>query len=120
MEREFSRYGLPRSGACSCRKTGEAVLLQFLARRGLRMPEPVSLASSYPIPGIACCVAAIAHVRWDSGPVVRHILRWVAAVSRGQQDRKQTVTLAGGIGTICPVSIPRPAAARSVLRSGLS
>ena len=46
----------------------------------------------------------VAHIRWDSAPVVRRILRWVANVARGKEDRDRVYTKAEFIegGTIKP------------------
>ena len=84
-----------------------AATQQFLAARGIRVPKQVSLICTDPDPTFAWCVPTIAHIRWDSGPVVRHVVRWVASVSRGQQDRKQTITPAEFVpgGTIGPAPV---------------
>jgi DNA-binding LacI/PurR family transcriptional regulator len=68
--------------------------LQFLGRRGLRVPEDVSLVCLDPDPGFAWCHPEVAHVRWDSRPVVRRVVRWAANVSHGKEDRRQTLTKA--------------------------
>lgn len=33
-------------------------------------------------------------MRWDSAPVARRIVRWVAAVRKGRADRNQIISLA--------------------------
>jgi len=86
----------------------EAVLFtaaqQFLARRRIRVPEDVSLISTDPDPNYAWCVPSIAHMRWDSRPVARHIVRWAANVSRGREDVKQSFVAAEYVpgGTVGP------------------
>lgn len=64
---------------------------QFLARRGIRVPEQVSLFSLDPDPAYAWCVPVISHVRWDYRPVVRRVLRWVDNVAHGRVDKRQTL-----------------------------
>lgn len=77
---------------------------QFLSRRGLRVPEDVSLIATDPHPDFHWCRPSIAHITWDSGPLVRRIARWAASVSRGRQDRRQTLTPATFVagGTVGP------------------
>jgi DNA-binding LacI/PurR family transcriptional regulator len=79
--------------------------LQFLGRRGLRVPEDVSLICTDADPAFAWCEPTIAHIRWDSRPVVQRIVRWAANVSNGRDDRRQTLTKAEFVegGTIGPV-----------------
>jgi DNA-binding LacI/PurR family transcriptional regulator len=67
---------------------------QFLAERGLRVPEDVSLVCTDADPVFDWCRKSIAHIRWDSGPVLRRILRWVEHVSRGKEDLRHTLTSA--------------------------
>lgn len=68
------------------------------------MPEDVSLIGTDPDPNFAWCVPSIAHIRWDSRPVVRHIVRWAANVGRGRVDRKQSFIAAEYVpgGTVGP------------------
>lgn len=80
--------------------------LQFCASRGLRVPQDVSLVCTDADPSFDWCQPSVAHIRWDSGPVVRRILRWARNVSRGRQDLRQTFTTAEFVpgGTIGPVA----------------
>jgi DNA-binding LacI/PurR family transcriptional regulator len=82
---------------------------QFLARRGLRVPEDVSLVATDPHPDFHWCRPSIAHITWESGPLVRRIARWAAHVSRGREDRRQTLTPASfvGGGTVGPAAKER-------------
>jgi DNA-binding LacI/PurR family transcriptional regulator len=77
---------------------------QFLARVGLGVPEDVSLVCSDSDSTFAWCEPSIAHITWDSRPVVRRIVRWVANVSRGREDVRQNFGPAEFIpgGTIGP------------------
>jgi DNA-binding LacI/PurR family transcriptional regulator len=63
---------------------------QHLARRGILAPDHVSLVCADPDPSFAWSDPPIAHIRWDSRPVVRYIVRWAAKVSRGRSDRRKS------------------------------
>ncbi len=78
---------------------------QFLARRRIQVPEQVSLICTDFDPAFLWYQPTAAHIRWDSGPVIRRIVRWAAAVSRGGQDLRQTLTKAEFVpgGTVGPV-----------------
>ena len=78
--------------------------MQFCARHGLRVPEDVSLVCCDSSPHFAWCKPPVSHIRWDSRPVVRRIVRWAANISRGIDDRRQSQTSAEFIegGTIGP------------------
>lgn len=79
--------------------------LQFLARRGLRVPEDVSLVCTDASPDFAWCQPSVAHIHWDSRPVVRRVVRWADNVGRGRHDLRQTLTPAVFVpgGTITAV-----------------
>lgn len=81
-----------------------AAAQQFLAGSGLRVPQQVSLICTDADPIFEWCLPTIAHIRWDSAPVVRRIVRWAAAVSRGRKDLTQTLTPAEFVagGTVGP------------------
>lgn len=80
--------------------------LQYLAGRGIRVPEGVSMICTDPDPSFEWCEPSIAHISWDARLVVRRIVRWAAAVSRGKRDLRQTLVEAEFVegGTIGPVS----------------
>ncbi len=75
---------------------------QFLANRGIRVPEQVSLVCFDSDPSFEWCTPTIAHIRWEIGPVIRRLVQWATHVSQGRQDLKQTLTSAEFIpgGTI--------------------
>ncbi len=77
---------------------------QFLIGRGIRVPQQVSLICTDANPTFAWCTPSVSHIRWDAGPVIRRIVRWVAAVSQGRRDLRQTVVRAEFVsgGTIGP------------------
>ncbi len=83
-----------------------AAVFQFLARRGLRVPEDVSLISTDHHPELAWCDPPVSHIAWDTRPVVRRIVRWAGNISRGKRDVRQTLTPATFVegGTIGPVA----------------
>lgn len=91
----------------------EAVLFtaarQFLANRGLRVPEDVSMVCTDDDPTFAWCKPSVAHIRWDSRPLVRRIVRWAANLSAGKTDVRQVLTAAEFVpgGTIGPVAVAR-------------
>ena len=67
---------------------------QFLARTGRRVPEDVSMVCSDPDSSFVWCEPPVSHIRWDSAPVVRRVLSWVAQVGKGKVDLRQTLTKA--------------------------
>ena len=80
---------------------------QFLARVGLGVPEDVSLICADPDPGFSWCEPTVAHIRWDSRPVVRRLVRWAATVSRGGRDVRQDFVPAEFVegGTVGPAPV---------------
>ncbi len=81
-----------------------AATQQFLAGKGIRVPQQVSLVCTDPDPTFEWCLPTIAHIRWDSAPVVRRIVQWAANVSHGKRDVKQSLVPAEFVpgGTIGP------------------
>ena len=81
-----------------------AAVQQFLARRSIQIPEDVSLFCTDPCPTQGWDNPSIAHLRWDSGPLLRCILRWAENVAQGKEDRRQRFTKAQFVdgGTIGP------------------
>lgn len=81
-----------------------AAAQQFLAGRGLQVPRDVSLVCTDYDPFFEWCRPTVAHIRWDSAPVVRRILRWAKNVAQGKEDRWQRRTKAEFVsgGTIGP------------------
>ena len=79
---------------------------QFLAGHNLRVPEHVSLVCTDHDPAFEWCRPAISHIRWHAPPIIRCIVRWVTAVSKGRHHRKQTLFPAEFVrgGTIGPVA----------------
>jgi len=77
-----------------------------LSRKGLRFPDDYSLICTDPDRSFDWCIPSIAHIRWDSDPLVRRILRWVENVARGKEDLRETITPAQFVagGTVGPVT----------------
>jgi DNA-binding LacI/PurR family transcriptional regulator len=80
---------------------------QFFAGRTIRVPQDVSLVCTDASPDFDWCRPTVAHIRWDTRPVVRRILRWTANVSRGKEDLRQTLTPTEFVvgGTIGPAAV---------------
>ncbi len=67
-------------------------VLQFCASRGLRVPQDVSLVCTDANTIFDWNVPSVAHIRWDSRPLVRRIVRWVTNLNQGKMDARQTLT----------------------------
>ena len=52
------------------------------------MPDQVSLVSTDDDAALAWCHPGVVHIKWDTAPIVRHIVRWVTAVRKGVAERK--------------------------------
>lgn len=78
---------------------------QFLSKQRIRVPEDVSLICADPDPNFAWQDPGIAHIKWDSAPWIRRIVRWAANASRGRDDRRQSFSKALYVhgGTVGPV-----------------
>jgi hypothetical protein len=76
-----------------------------LARLGLLAPRDVSLLCLDPSPAFRWHRPSVAHISWDSQPIINQIVRWADNVARGNDDRRQTFTKAGFVegGTFGPV-----------------
>ena len=75
-----------------------------LARLGYFSPADVSLLCLDPSPAFKWHRPSVAHIRWESRPLISQIVKWADAVARGKEDRKQTFTKARFVegGTIGP------------------
>jgi DNA-binding LacI/PurR family transcriptional regulator len=79
-------------------------VLSFLHRRGLRVPEDVSVITETTEVATLWHRPLIAHYLCDYSDLERRIMRWVAAVARGEKDLKQSYFQAGfeAGGSIAP------------------
>lgn len=75
-----------------------------LARLGFIVPDNVSLVSTDASPYFEWCRPTIAHISWESNPVVKRVLKWADNISRGKKDHRKTTSLAKFVdgGTIGP------------------
>ena len=82
-----------------------AAVMQFLSRRGLRVPEDVSAVCTDHAVWFDWLQPTVAHIRWDPAPVLRRVVQWAGNVSRGRRDLRQVETPAEFVagGTIGPV-----------------
>ena len=79
---------------------------QHLARRGIRAPEHLSLVCTDGDPHFDWQRPSVAHIRWDSRPWVRRVVRWADNISMGKDDRRQSLTKAEFVegGTVGPLA----------------
>ena len=77
-----------------------------LARCGIQTPQQVSLICADPDPTFDWFHPSIAHIKWDSGKVVRRVVSWANNVARGREDRRQSLIKAEFVegGTIGPAA----------------
>jgi DNA-binding LacI/PurR family transcriptional regulator len=62
--------------------------MQFLARHHIDVPGQVSLISPDFGKELDWCYPTVAHMKWNTGLIIRRIVRWVAAVRKGNPDRE--------------------------------
>ena len=67
---------------------------QHLARQGILTPRDVSLICTDDDLAFQWCEPTASCICWDSRPWVRRIVRWVANVASGKDDRRQSFTKA--------------------------
>lgn len=80
-----------------------------LQSRHLQVPRDVSLICTDGDPHFTWCRPSVAHIQWDTAPVVRRALRWADNVASGNKDIRQKVVNAEFFegGTIGPVIAER-------------
>lgn len=64
-------------------------VLVFLAGRSLRVPDHVSVVSMLSDPMQSFYRPVLAHFHWPTQPHVKHVVRWVNTLVRGEPDQKQ-------------------------------
>lgn len=77
---------------------------QYLARRGIVAPRDISLLCHDPDTAFSWCNPSISHIHWNTRPIVNRMVQWVENVTRGKEDRRQTLVKAEFVegGTIGP------------------
>jgi DNA-binding LacI/PurR family transcriptional regulator len=60
-----------------------------LLRRGIRIPEDVSLISTDFHPQFNWCVPPVSHFNWNPRDVILRILRWANNTAMGKEDLKK-------------------------------
>ncbi len=81
----------------------------FLQSRRLQVPDDVSLICTDGDPHFTWCRPSVAHIHWETAPVVRRAMRWADNLARGKKDTRQKVVNAEFFegGTIGPVPSAR-------------
>lgn len=76
----------------------------FLSKKGLRVPDDVSLICTDWDEGFVWCQPSVAHIHWSDRPVLGRIVQWADAVSSGRTDVRQVFTRAEYVdgGTVGP------------------
>ncbi|QTN31444.1 substrate-binding domain-containing protein [Akkermansiaceae bacterium] len=64
---------------------------QFLSQRKILIPQDVSLVCTDADATFAWCKPSIAHMRWETQPLVGRITKWAARIARGKKDIRQSV-----------------------------
>lgn len=65
-----------------------------LGRRGIRVPEDVSILCEDPCQEFTWCQPAVTHISWDASPLIRRVVKWATHVAQGRVDIQQTTTIA--------------------------
>ncbi|MCX6854674.1 MAG: substrate-binding domain-containing protein [Verrucomicrobia bacterium] len=84
-------FATPPTALLLCEPMQAAPTLVFLAERGLRVPQDVSVVNLLPDPSLAWCRPELAHFDWPLVPHIHRAVRWVEAVALGKADTK-TIT----------------------------
>ena len=66
--------------------------LLYSSTHRIRIPEDLSLVCADPSAAFEWAQPTVAHIQWDTKPVVRRIVRWAANISKGKKDLRQTLT----------------------------
>ncbi|PXA05360.1 hypothetical protein DDZ13_00400 [Coraliomargarita sinensis] len=63
-------------------------LFQYAARKGIKIPEDLSVVCMDPDPAYQWCQPQISHITYDSQPWIRRIVRWANHAASGREDRR--------------------------------
>lgn len=66
-----------------------SAVLQFLLKRGIRVPDDVSLICHEPINAFNWCDDPIAYIHWDWAPISRRLRSWMKNATLGKTDHRQ-------------------------------
>jgi DNA-binding LacI/PurR family transcriptional regulator len=66
----------------------------YLSQKGIIAPRDVSLICDDPAHVFDWMSPSVSHLRWDSSPIVRRVVRWTNKVARGVVDKRQGFTMA--------------------------
>lgn len=69
-------------------------ILHYCSKRGLKVPEDLSLVCTDPDENFEWCRPSVAHIAWNPTSVVRCLARWISNVKLGVEDVHQTLTTA--------------------------
>ena len=66
----------------------------YLSARGLRVPQDVSLVCEDGNHNFRWCEPSVAHIHWETRPVIRRVAQWANRVANGKTDLRQSFTKA--------------------------
>lgn len=68
------------------------VVYEFLLKRGIRVPEDVSLVCNVEDHAFEWNRPVISHFRWEPGAIGRRVLQWADNLAQGKEDFRQVST----------------------------
>ena len=68
------------------------VVYEFLLKRGIRVPEDVSLVCNVEDHALEWNRPVISHFRWEPGAIGRRVLQWADNLAQGKEDFRQVYT----------------------------
>lgn len=78
--------------------------LLYLSRRGIMIPQDVSIICHDPDLAFTWCEPMATHINWEIGPIAKHVISWVNQLTSGKKPVKQSFVDAElvGEGTMGP------------------
>lgn len=82
---------------------------RYLGRRGISIPEQVSLLCDEFDPAFQWFDPPVSHIHWTRRPVINRVVRWASNIAEGKKDLRQTLFKARLVegGTIGPACLDR-------------